>query len=309
MAREAAIARMLRQLAGVVGISIMARCARVMKGEPVRGMHVGMGRESGHDGDDERSQKGESPSDPERELPQISHCSAGIGDFERAGHRVDLRHVRPLTNVPDKKTRCRLAVRVPSVEIRRDMPRLFTALEVPADVAREFELYRGGMPGARWVEPENYHLTLRFLGDIDHATARDVAPALAQSSRQAPIRITLDGLGSFGGDRPRAIFARVAPDPDLTRLQARQEKLMRDAGLEPESRKYTPHVTLARLRGVRASDVAAYLARAGHVQRLSFTAERFVLMSSRNSVGGGPYLVEAAYPLAPRPSQAGILPA
>lgn len=185
------------------------------------------------------------------------------------------------------------------------MPRLFTALEVPAKVARNLALYRGGLPGARWIEPENYHVTLRFIGDIDHAAARDVTLALAQSRRHQPIRIMIDGLGSFGGDKPRAVFARVAPDAGLTRLQADQEKLMRGAGLEPESRKFTPHVTLARLRGVRAGDVAAFLARVGYVPPLTFTAERFILMSARHSVGGGPYVVEAAYPLAEGGSELG----
>lgn len=182
------------------------------------------------------------------------------------------------------------------------MPRLFTALEIPPDIARDLALYRGGMQGARWIDSENYHVTLRFLGDIDNATARDAAMLLAESRHHAPIAISLDALGSFGGDRPRAVFARVAPTAELTRLQSEHERLMRRAGLEPETRKFTPHVTLARLRGVRAGDVAAFIARSGHFPRLSFTAGRFVLMSSRNSVGGGPYVIEAAYPFATAPT-------
>ena len=176
------------------------------------------------------------------------------------------------------------------------MPRLFTALEIPVGIASDLSLYRGGLPGARWMEPESYHVTLRFVGDVDHATARDVAAALAESRRSPPIDVAIDGLASFGGDKPRAIFARVMPSPDLTRLQAEQEKLVRRAGLEPETRKFTPHVTLARMRGVRSGDVAAFIARAGLIPRLAFTATRFVLYSSRDSVGGGPYVVEAAYP-------------
>ncbi|HMO31132.1 RNA 2',3'-cyclic phosphodiesterase [Enterovirga sp.] len=179
------------------------------------------------------------------------------------------------------------------------MPRLFTALEVPPALARDLALYRGGLPGARWIDAENYHVTLRFIGDIDHAMARDVAAGLAEIPPRPAFGVAIDALASFGGDRPRAILARIVPTPELTRLQAEQEKLMRRLGLEPETRKFTPHVTLARLRGVRASDLAAFIARAGHFPRLSFTAERFVLMSSRDSVGGGPYVVEAAYPFAP----------
>jgi 2'-5' RNA ligase len=178
------------------------------------------------------------------------------------------------------------------------MPRLFTALEVPPDIAQSLALYRGGLPGARWIEPENYHVTLRFIGDVDRATAREVEAALSECRSREPIRLVLDALSVFGGDKPRAILARVVPNPDLSGLQAEHETLMRRVDLEPETRKFTPHVTLARMRGVRSGDVAAFLARAGHFPPLAFTADRFVLMSARDSVGGGPYIVEAAYPFA-----------
>lgn len=177
------------------------------------------------------------------------------------------------------------------------MPRLFTALEVPPLVADQLASIRAGLPGARWIDPANYHVTLRFIGDVDGATAREVAALLGEARPSAPLTVSFDALASFGGDRPRALFARVRPTPELARVQAEQEKLVRRAGLEPETRKFTPHLTLARLRDVRASDVAAFIARFGRFPPLSFTAERFVLMSSRDSVGGGPYVVEAAYPL------------
>ncbi|NNM71039.1 RNA 2',3'-cyclic phosphodiesterase [Enterovirga aerilata] len=177
------------------------------------------------------------------------------------------------------------------------MPRLFTGLEIPPEIGAELALYRGGLPGARWADPANYHITLRFIGDVDHGIARDIASMLAEERPRAPIRITLDALSTFGGSRPRALLARVAPTPELTKLQADQERLMRRVGLEPESRKYTPHVTLARLRDASAGEVAGFIAMRGHFPKLSFTAERFVLFSARDTVGGGPYLVEAAYPM------------
>ena len=177
------------------------------------------------------------------------------------------------------------------------MPRLFTGLEIPTDIAEQLSIYRGGMSGARWVDPANYHITLRFIGDVDFAMARDIASMLGEDRARAALTITIDALSTFGGGRPRALLARVAPTPELTRLQADQERLMRRVGLDPETRKYTPHVTLARLRDASPGDVAAYIATRGHFPKLSFTAERFVLFSARDSVGGGPYLVEAAYPL------------
>ncbi|MET0606175.1 MAG: RNA 2',3'-cyclic phosphodiesterase [Beijerinckiaceae bacterium] len=176
------------------------------------------------------------------------------------------------------------------------MPRLFTGFEVPADVGFELSMLRGGISGARWIQPEDYHVTLRFLGDIDGATARDFANALDEIQGE-PLEITLDALGSFGGDRPRALIARVKPSRDLSDIQGEHERLARIVGLPPETRKFTPHVTLARLRSSNSLAVAAWLGSRALIRTIKFTAPRFVLFSSRDSTGGGPYLVEAEYPL------------
>ena len=177
------------------------------------------------------------------------------------------------------------------------MPRLFTGIEIPAEIALALSSFRGGLPGARWIDPENYHLTLRFIGDIDERMADDVCSALGDTRRRGPLTLTIDGLDSFGGGKPRAVFARASGNGNLTELQAEQERLVRKGGLGPERRNFTPHVTLARLRDASPIDVADYFATRGHFPKLAFTARRFVLFSSRDSVGGGPYVVEAAYPL------------
>jgi len=176
------------------------------------------------------------------------------------------------------------------------MPRLFTGLEIPSSVAQSLAIMRGGLPGARWIDPENYHLTLRFIGDIDDALARDIAGLLGRVQRDA-FELRLEGLSSFGGRKPRAVVAAAKQVPELMELQAEQERLFQRLGLEPEGRKYTPHVTLARLRDSSSHQVADYLAARGHYRSISFPVSRFVLFSSRSSVGGGPYVVEADYPL------------
>jgi RNA 2',3'-cyclic 3'-phosphodiesterase len=176
------------------------------------------------------------------------------------------------------------------------MPRLFTGLELPEVVVGQLALMRGGVVGARWLEPEDYHITLRFVGDIDARTARDIDDTLGDIHRpEAPIRF--EELSWFGGDKPRAIVAKVRADAALMDLQAEQERRLRRIGFEPETRKYTPHVTLARLRGAGQAAVASYLAERGALVADSFVAERFVLYSARAGSGGGPYVVEAAYPL------------
>jgi 2'-5' RNA ligase len=177
------------------------------------------------------------------------------------------------------------------------MPRLFTGLEVPPDVAQALSMLRGGLPGARWIDPENYHVTLRFIGDVDDSIAHEVASLLGRVKRNA-FEIRLDGITSFGSKKPRAVVATVAPSPALIEAQAEQERLMQRIGLEPEGRKYTPHVSLARLRDASVRDVAEYLSARGLFRLLPFKVSRFVLFSSRASIGGGPYVVEASYPLA-----------
>jgi 2'-5' RNA ligase len=181
------------------------------------------------------------------------------------------------------------------------MPRLFSALELPADIAEQLAFFRGGLREARWIEPADYHVTLRFFGDVDRRTAQALDVDLAEStdfSGALPLRIDLDEIAFFGGAAPRALYARVRPNPLLWRLQAAHESLARREGLKPETRKFAPHVTLARLKGPSAEEVGAWLTERSWPLALSFEARRFALFSSRDSVGGGPYRLEAAYPFA-----------
>ena len=176
------------------------------------------------------------------------------------------------------------------------MPRLFTALEIPRDAALSLSLLRGGLPGARWIDVENYHLTLRFIGDVEGHVADEIANALDRVRRPS-FTLTLSGVGAFGSKKPHSIYAGVAPSPDLVALQAEIERICQRLGLPAETRKFVPHVTLARLRNASDGDVALYLSGRGNFSTLPFRVGRFVLMSSRESVGGGPYVVEEAWPL------------
>jgi 2'-5' RNA ligase len=177
------------------------------------------------------------------------------------------------------------------------MPRLFTGLEIPQSIGQALATLRGGLPGARWIDPENYHVTLRFIGDVDDVVAHEVASMLGRVRRQ-PFELRVEDLKSFGGRKPRAVVAMLGPAQALMELQAEHERLMQRVGLEPEGRKYMPHISLARLRESSSRQVADYLAVRAPFRSPPFQVSRFVLFSSRASIGGGPYVVEAAYPLA-----------
>jgi 2'-5' RNA ligase len=178
------------------------------------------------------------------------------------------------------------------------MPRIFTGLEVPEAMADELSKLRGGLMSARWIEPEDYHLTLRFIGDVDERTANEIADLLYVVKKRS-IEVTLTGLGAFGGDRPRSLYVAVKQTQPLMELQAEHERIMRRVGLPPETRKFVPHVTLARLgRDATSRTVADWLALRGLFLSRTFIVPSFELFSSKESVGGGPYLVEETYPLA-----------
>ena len=179
------------------------------------------------------------------------------------------------------------------------MPRLFTALEIPTDAALSLSFLRGGLPSARWVDPENYHLTLRFIGDIEARLADEIVAELDRIDRPG-FTIALDGIAAFGSKKPHSIYAGVTASPDLVELQADIDRLCRRLGVPADNRKFVPHVTVARLRQPKAEEVARYLALRGNFRSTPFRASRFGLFSARESVGGGPYILEEAFPLRSR---------
>ena len=172
--------------------------------------------------------------------------------------------------------------------------RLFTGLELPSDIAFDLNFMQGGVMGARWIDRESFHITLRFIGDIDDAMGRDVAYALDDAEIR-PFSISIKGIDVFGGNKPHAIIARIDENAELSRLQAAQERICQSLGLAPEGRKYIPHVTLARLRDPDPHALRVFIESHALYRSRPFVIERFVLFSSKPSRGGGPYAVEEAY--------------
>lgn len=176
------------------------------------------------------------------------------------------------------------------------MPRLFTGIELPEDVRDAVSDLEMPIPGAWWIEGDNLHLTLRFAGDVDNVTAREFAELLGGIETDA-FEMRLTGLGTFGGNDPHTLWVGVEAGGGLEALWRANERAARGAGLKPEARNFKPHVTIARLRHPRIEALAKFLSRRGGFKSEPFTVSRFVLYSSRPKVGGGPYVVEEAYPL------------
>jgi 2'-5' RNA ligase len=176
------------------------------------------------------------------------------------------------------------------------MPRLFTGLEIPPDVALDLQIMQGGVPGARWMDSTQYHLTLRFIGDIDTGLAREIAHGL-DGLQARPFRILLKGVGLFGGNKPHSIYAGVEENGELRRLHDLHERLCQVLGLPAEPRRFVPHVTLARLKEPEPRALQRWIEVHSLYRSVPFEVGRFVLFSSRPLKGGGPYAVEEAYNL------------
>jgi RNA 2',3'-cyclic 3'-phosphodiesterase len=176
------------------------------------------------------------------------------------------------------------------------MPRLFTAIEIPEAMRMRLSLLRAPIDGAKWVQPEDMHITLRFAGDIEARVADELADLLADV-RVAPFSLAIAGTGTYGGRAPRVLWAGANAGPELDALYRANERAARTVGLDPGPREFQPHVTLARMRRVRQSAVARFLSENGDLRLEPFQVTRFVLLSARPGSGGPPYAVEAAYPL------------
>ena len=177
------------------------------------------------------------------------------------------------------------------------MPRLFTGLDLPSDVAFQLELLKGGIPGARWIDTDAFHITLRYAGDISDTDAFELDQALAAVEFE-PFELQLNGVGFFGGSKPRSLHAGIKENVHLARLQATHERVCQMIGLPAEGRRYTPHVTLARFKSASSADVAEFVSQHNLFASRPFLVRQFVLFSARPGRGGGPYVHEQTYDLA-----------
>ena len=176
------------------------------------------------------------------------------------------------------------------------MLRLFVGIEFPPELKLRLSLLQSGIAGARWIDPGNFHLTLRFIGEIDEGAAADVDEALLRLKTR-PFSVQLAGVGVFGGDRLRTLWVGVEREPALAALQSKIELALIRAGLPPEPRKFSPHVTLARLRDPRRGELQEFLAAHAQFRAEPLRVAAFSLIASYPTKAGSVYEDQADYPL------------
>ncbi len=179
------------------------------------------------------------------------------------------------------------------------MHRLFVALRPPPAIRAALLDTMGGVPGARWQDDEQLHLTLRFIGEVDGPQADDIAAALGQVHAPAP-EVALAGVGRFAHrGRTEALWAAVAPAAPLAALHRKVDAACVRAGLIPEGRVFVPHITLARMARSAGSsmEVERWLADHAALASAPFTCAHLVLYKSRLGHTGASYEAVERWPL------------
>ncbi len=176
------------------------------------------------------------------------------------------------------------------------MPRLFVAVPMPEEIAEELDRLCEGLPGVRWTDLDDFHLTLRFIGEVDQATFYDIGEALMSVSLP-PFEMRLRGIGHFPPrGEPHTLWAGVEDPEPVRRLRRAVERALEEAGIEPERRKFVPHVTLGRVKEpLPQPRFASFLRRTALFRSSAFTVSGFTLYSSWLRPKGALHVPEATY--------------
>jgi 2'-5' RNA ligase len=170
--------------------------------------------------------------------------------------------------------------------------RLFVGLELPAGIRATLAALDPRIRGVRWVAEEQLHLTMSFLGEVDAPHEEPLREALA-AVRVPAFFLPVAGVGTFGGDRPRTLWAGVGKaHPHLFALHKHIQDAVLHARLEADLKSFHPHITLARMRGVSREVLKPFLRRQAEAEFGLWKVTGFVLFSSVLSTEGSSYTVE-----------------
>ncbi len=177
------------------------------------------------------------------------------------------------------------------------MQRLFVAIDLPEPIKDDLIGIAFGVPGARWTDPDSLHLTLRFLGDVNGTVANDLQTRLARLKVE-PFELRLADIGFFPPRGPaEVLWVGVEKNEPLEALRRQVDQTATRLGIEPDRRKWVPHVTLARLDEAPESRLARFAAEHSLYKSPPFLVEQLTLFSSRLLTTGARYQREAVFVL------------
>lgn len=181
------------------------------------------------------------------------------------------------------------------------MPRLFVAIDTSDEVKEKLSGLKTNIPTARWVRPEQMHLTLKFIGaDVPADRVEPIKSALG-GIRAAPFELTVQGTGRFPGNPhkpPTVLWVGLSEPPELLELQRQVENVLKPLGFRPEKRPFSPHITLARLKAFKpVPELDRFIEKHHRFMAGVVQVNEFILFESKLTPQGAEYTQEAVYPL------------
>jgi len=177
------------------------------------------------------------------------------------------------------------------------MIRLFAAIDMPENIRDDISEIYEAIPGARWTPENQLHLTLRFIGDVNEDAAQLIDNSL-KTVKFAPFTMRLQSVGFFPPRKePRVLWCGIAKNENLIRLQKHVERAVVLAGLPPAERKFSPHITVARLNGSPPQKLAGFMSANSLFKTEPFLVPEFCLYSSVLKRDGALHIKEAGYTL------------
>ncbi|WP_317992538.1 RNA 2',3'-cyclic phosphodiesterase [Bartonella gliris] len=177
------------------------------------------------------------------------------------------------------------------------MQRLFSALQIPQKTTEELILLQNGLPNAEWINPQNFHITLSFFGEVENSLADEIIRAF-DTIKLPPFVLKTRGFEVFGSeDSPHSLVVRIEPCETLNLLHEQMQNIRNSLKLTPDKKKFTPHITLARLLDIKPEDLPPYLSSWGDFSFPAFEINHFVLLLSPSPSSDAPYVVKGNWTL------------
>ena len=174
--------------------------------------------------------------------------------------------------------------------------RTFICIEIPADILSTFGSLQNSLKslgrGVRWTRTEGIHLTLKFLGDVEGERIKDISEALVQAKEGVePFTVLIKGQGAFPNlKQPRVFWIGVEDSTkSLWRLQERIENSLLTVGFKKEERRYSPHLTLGRVKERENVDLITDRFQKEQIEESEFTVKEIVIMKSELKSSGAVY--------------------
>jgi 2'-5' RNA ligase len=177
--------------------------------------------------------------------------------------------------------------------------RAFIAIKLPDFIRKDLKTAQKTMLDngikAKYISPENMHLTLKFMGNIDYDLLPKIRDILTKSAQYVkPIKLSLKGIGAFPNNRsPKVIWAGINGETQkLATLHARLEQGLLNIGIPEEKREFHGHLTLARIKKnkLSAQKFERFIQQTGLFESVKFTADRLILFQSRLMPKGSIYI-------------------